>query len=357
MSSFAVILPRISGGISAASSGLLLYIILRSETCLRDTYHRIIFGMSCADIIGSFFGALTSLPMPAEPPPGVTYNFDATRIGNEKTCELQGFAIFFGAFTSFSYNCALCTYYALKIAMSFNDATLDRIEPFLFHAVPILSGLGVAIVPLIFDLYNPSTLGAYCTSVPVGCDPITEECERGDFNAALAVTYISVVYILMAFFIMFVSFGLILRKVIHLEKVLSELSSLSRSLQQEESGEQGYANAAGEHAAHNSRFTTKSMLMQMLGYALPLILTLIFEQIDTYQVGLEGYQKPGVITNLRLAFFPSMGFFNLLVFVYHKVSIPNLDVVHNNANSRSVGFSQNNYLLYPHPTTFDFEGL
>lgn len=274
--------------------------------------------MSCADIICSIFGALTSLPMPAEPPPGVTYNFNATRIGNEHTCEMQGFGIFLGVFASYSYNSSLCTYYALKMALSFSDATLDRIEPFLFHAVPILTGLGVATAPLIFDLYNPSSLGAYCTCVPVGCDPITGECERGDINAALVIIYIAVICIFMAFFIMFVSFGLILRKVFHLEKLFAMLKSLP-SAHQEERDEHEDTNAGERSAINSSRFTSKSILMQMFGYVLPLILALIFQLIDTYQNGLDGYQKPGVITNLRLAFFPLMGFFNLLVFVYHKV--------------------------------------
>jgi len=220
------------------------------------------------------------------------------------------------------------------MALSFSDATLDRIEPFLFHAVPILTGLGVATAPLIFDLYNPSSLGAYCTCVPVGCDPITGECERGDINAALVIIYIAVICIFMAFFIMFVSFGLILRKVFHLEKLFAMLKSLP-SAHQEERDEHEDTNAGERSAINSSRFTSKSILMQMFGYVLPLILALIFQLIDTYQNGLDGYQKPGVITNLRLAFFPLMGFFNLLVFVYHKVSIPNLDVVLNNTNLRS----------------------
>jgi hypothetical protein len=52
------ILPLLSGTISACSSGLIIYIILRSQQKLSTTYHRIMAFMSAFDIISSIFIAL-----------------------------------------------------------------------------------------------------------------------------------------------------------------------------------------------------------------------------------------------------------------------------------------------------------
>jgi hypothetical protein len=61
---YAALVPRFTGSLSAVSSALIIYVILRSEARLSSIYHRIMFGMSLADICGSIAMALTSLPMP-----------------------------------------------------------------------------------------------------------------------------------------------------------------------------------------------------------------------------------------------------------------------------------------------------
>jgi hypothetical protein len=62
---YAAVMPRFSGSLSAISSAAIIYVILRSEKGLSGIYHRIMFGMSTADILGSLAMALTSLPMPS----------------------------------------------------------------------------------------------------------------------------------------------------------------------------------------------------------------------------------------------------------------------------------------------------
>lgn len=53
---------------------------------------------------------------------------------------------------------------------------INRIEPYL-HAIPITLGLGMAIVGLPLELYNPSFLFCSIASLPRGCAP--NECTRG----------------------------------------------------------------------------------------------------------------------------------------------------------------------------------
>ena len=61
---FGAVAPRFSGSISFVASTLIVYLILRSETRLSTTYHRLLFGMSVSDMMSSFAMALTSLPFP-----------------------------------------------------------------------------------------------------------------------------------------------------------------------------------------------------------------------------------------------------------------------------------------------------
>ena len=82
------ILPLVSGTLSFLASAMIILIILRSEVGLQTTYHRIMFFMSCCDILGSLSVATTTFPLPSEMP-GVIYDFDAPRIGNTKSCEVQ----------------------------------------------------------------------------------------------------------------------------------------------------------------------------------------------------------------------------------------------------------------------------
>ena len=67
MTSYGAIVPRISGGISLVSSILIIYVIFKSQAKISTIiYHRILFGMSVADILSSSAIALTTLPMPSE---------------------------------------------------------------------------------------------------------------------------------------------------------------------------------------------------------------------------------------------------------------------------------------------------
>ncbi len=82
------IFPLMCGTLSVLASAMIILVILRSEVGLKTTYHRIMFFMSCCDILGSLSVATTTLPLPSEMP-GVVYDFDAPRIGNTKSCEVQ----------------------------------------------------------------------------------------------------------------------------------------------------------------------------------------------------------------------------------------------------------------------------
>jgi hypothetical protein len=98
--------PIFSGSLSAISSTLIIYVILRSQTGLSSIYHRIMFGMSIADILSSVSIALSTLPMPSFMPQekDFEYRWTGPRLGNTSTCNAQGFFQTFGILCMFTYN-------------------------------------------------------------------------------------------------------------------------------------------------------------------------------------------------------------------------------------------------------------
>ena len=144
---FAALAPRYSGGVSVLASSTVIYLIFKSRTKLRTIYHRIMLGMSTADILGSLAMGLSTLPMPRGSSAELGYDYDwaGTRLGNVHTCNAQGFFFLFGIDAMFCYTGMLCLYYSLAIAFRLREERIVKYaEPFL-HAVPIISALFTSI--------------------------------------------------------------------------------------------------------------------------------------------------------------------------------------------------------------------
>ena len=155
------VIPRISGSLSAISSILIILLVARSSTGFSSTYHRIMVGMSIADVCSSTAIAFTHLLMPR---PGLSdivdaYGYEGKRIGNFSTCTVQGFLFASGTLTTYGYNTALCMYFASTIFFKMKKRMVrNRVEPIL-HAVWIVS-FALTIPHLPNHSYNP--LDAWC---------------------------------------------------------------------------------------------------------------------------------------------------------------------------------------------------
>ena len=151
---FAVLAPRYSGGASALASSTVVYLIFKSQTKLRTIYHRLMLGMSTADILSSIAMGLTTLPMPGSPADGghsddYYAGWAGTKLGNTYTCNAQGFFSSFGLIAMFNYLGSLVLYYTLAIAFRLKEEKILKYwEPF-FHAVPLIVALLVSIGPLV----------------------------------------------------------------------------------------------------------------------------------------------------------------------------------------------------------------
>jgi hypothetical protein len=150
----------VSGPISIIASMLLVTHILRSYEGLSTTYHRLIFGLSVADIVYSFAITLSSTMAPKE----VSYLVSFAS-GNVATCDAQGFLVIFANGVSVCYNCSVCFYYLGIITYNKKyDYIEKKLEPW-FHGISILLPLTYSAILLATNAFNGSN-GGVCFADP-----------------------------------------------------------------------------------------------------------------------------------------------------------------------------------------------
>ncbi len=157
-----LIIERTSGSISIMSSALLIVHVLRSHQGLSTTYHRLILGLSVADILYSSANyLLNSFMVPME----MAYLIPGAQ-GNVKTCAAQGFFTVIGFFISAYYNCSICFYYLAIIKYNKSDAYIAKKLERWFHGIPIMVVLMIGFLILAVKGYNAWGTGGRCFFQP-----------------------------------------------------------------------------------------------------------------------------------------------------------------------------------------------
>jgi len=135
-------------------------------------------GLSISDCVFSFSSwFLSQWPIPSD---NVHDNIYWGNVGNQATCQAQGFMTQLGGFSSGSYSCMLSIYYLLQIKYKWSETKLQKAEPYFHGGIWGLS-LIAAIVPLFKDVYNQEILFCHIQSYPIWCDAIEGfECIRGN---------------------------------------------------------------------------------------------------------------------------------------------------------------------------------
>ncbi len=176
-----ILVSTISAFISCAASILVISLIIRSEKGLSGSvYHRIMFGMSIADLLQSLPMALTTLPMPTDMIYRNGYQYQGLIIGNNTSCNVQGYLIYLGAMASIVYNASLSVYYLCSLKYNMSDEDFKRrIEPSL-HIFSIVPAIIIPIFTIDSGEIHPDPRGAtWCQTVsyPWWCKG--EECIGG----------------------------------------------------------------------------------------------------------------------------------------------------------------------------------
>ncbi len=209
----------------------------------------------------------------------------------------QAFAIQFGIFTGFSYVSSLFFYYAITIGLRWpKNKILKYAEPFI-HIFPVAIGLGMSVPPWPMHLYNPSTLGGWCTLVPVGCDFETRECIRGKIDDANRFYFLSSFLMASMFLSMFLSFGLIVWRAYIVKHNIKTILTIYGTLE-----------FWGDKVIVDNHTNFRQLFNQILSYTIPLILTCVFQIIEMIMSGPNSYhRRPSTVNALRIFFFPLQG--------------------------------------------------
>ncbi len=304
---FTVMTSRTNGMISAVASALIIHVILKSGPRLRTVYHRILFGMSCFDILGSLAVALNTLPMPKRGFYGslalrTCYDYwPITRWGNVYTCEAQGFCFYMGYITMMSYNASLCSYYVVAIAFRLSEIKIKKyVEP-LLHTAPLFNGLLAAVPPLMQQRYNPTGWEPYCTMHSIGCDHPDLPCYRGRQGSE---DLVKMTIASSAFFISVIVLSLILVicQVVLTDRKLSALS---------------IENPTTRSRIRKKHENARTIAKQAVTYIAAMVTMIIF---PIFQItGIRFTDNDNLIPNLKAFFMPLVGLFNFSVFMHYKV--------------------------------------
>lgn len=149
------ILPKITGGFSVLFSALIAVMILNDDSRRRLAYHRLLLGISIADMSASFWMFCSTWPIPAES--------DAMwAVGSNTSCSIQGFFLQFGVSSPF-YNASLSIYYWLVIVRGWKEADIHRVE-WLLHGFPLGWAAVSAITGIALQVYENANLWCWVGS-------------------------------------------------------------------------------------------------------------------------------------------------------------------------------------------------
>ena len=173
------------------TASLLIALMIRSKSdSFSQPSRRIIFAMSCADMLSSL-GLFTG---PFLVPNGAVQYTIGGPSGTIATCELNGFLFILGSSAAPMYTCALCSYYFCKINHNMPDREFaERIEKKI-HIINISWSIVGALVALFTNIINSVPGGDFCY---IGADPGCKEnpdieCERGQHHDiyAMIISYL-----------------------------------------------------------------------------------------------------------------------------------------------------------------------
>jgi len=315
--------------ISLISSSFLIWLIAHSKHGLSSTYHRIVLGMSIADI----FLSLSLAPFNATAPSDVDYIGWNAR-GNQASCSAEGFLGIFGGFTGVYYSCSLNIYYLAVVRYQKTDRYIrNKIEPFL-HGTPLGLGLIVAITLLVKQ--NLNSLGGICQSLvydPPHCigykdgeirEGFTIPCGRGRDGAVTFAYLANFITFLIVPCVIVISLGMIYRGVRQQEKKMARYGAgaLVQGANDSNEGDPNsyLSNILRRKTKSIKRSNSRVVLQKAFAYTCSYCLTWSW-WLALSVIGVAGAEAEvtNVILYLLTIFTPLQGSWNLFIFIYPKV--------------------------------------
>ena len=312
------IIVLLTGSISAISSALIIFIILRSFSGLSSTYHRFMFGMSISDVMASTAMLLTTLLIPKDT---IYTQFEPKLLGNRSTCSAQGFFFTVGSNATFGYNASLCVYYLCAIKFKLKQSTIrNRCEP-LLHTASFLCGIIPSILYLIGNLYHPSPWDPWCTATlyPWYCGLKSVDDKENCMVIQGNLTYASFAFKVLFFGFFIGAVALVGSMIVITWSVYRQERLIKRYIRRVYRSRSRGSDTQNHLASCQSRHHyTKVILCQALAYIFAFLLCQSNIIISLLSVRLD-IERPMGLQFYHLVTRPLQGFFNLVVFVGHKV--------------------------------------
>jgi len=301
-----IIIPMVTGSISFLSSMIIISIVLRSMSGIKTTYHRIILCMSSADCLTSLTIALTTIPMPKD----VIYPFDMPSYGNIATCEAQGLIFIMGTGLILCMNGILNIYYLCTLRYNMTEKTFRCYLEIPLYIVSLLISITLPSTALLNqELLNPSPSFPICVSstYPLNCTKADNPECRGDGGRGAFVPWFYST-ITLGFSTLMITMALIVHS------FYRNARSLRKVLKNKPSQEIDAKYNALQYAQESSGIITRQALMYIAAF----LITWVFGFVHFLLRASGDYNKE-VLSVLTMIFQPLQGFFNLIIFAYHKV--------------------------------------
>ena len=318
ITSFRAIDPHASGFASVIAPLAIIYIISTSTKGCSTIYHRIMIGISIANIIASI---AISLSAPSLIKPGTLMNrfeLEENRLGSTQTCSStqQGFPFLNlnGSVVANVFTAIACVYYICDAVCSIQNAMLQQrvIEP-LLHFTPLVMALVVSTPFLPLQMYNPTPSRSWCAPdhLPYWCENAT--CMRG-IPSITKKDMITCVLVALNSIVILMSLILVFRKVWKQNQIIvRSLEDTDLSL-----------SAGVAHEVNLRHQATKILSLQSLAYAGALILTLLFQVLGTLVSMICHWTGDDAVSltslgKLKLIIQPLQGLLNFIIFVGGKI--------------------------------------
>ena len=244
-------------------------------------------------------------------------------IGNDVTCDIQGFFFVLGMVCSLLYSLSLTVYFLLVVKFNMSEAKIKKkFEPFL-HAVPIIYSLTVSTSIYATNNYNSSGFFCWIAPQPLNCenDPKVE-CQSSGNSDVFIQAYGNV----------FTQSSPSPRQQTDEEEQQTEESKSKRSCcsfcpikqcpinkncstSQSTSVLANYLSRPSRAAIRNSEEICNRAAAYVIGFMLTNVFSFVNRYVEMYGSG----PVPFIIIFLARFFFPLQGLFNVIVYTYPYV--------------------------------------
>lgn len=332
------LIPTVVGSISAISSIFVMYFIRYSQSKLSSPYHLIIFFMSFWDVFMSTAIALTTIPMPSASASAsdaqdvYEHPFEGSSYGTAATCQAQGFVILVSMIFILHSIVTLNMFYVCSIRYRMTDDTVKRrlLPIMLIIACVVVTATVLAYLIKYENPMQPHISPPICTHL--------SNHGKGDLLKKRVFLYSSILLLIL------VSMGLVVRSILSTDDpnapkrdgTNEDIGVRNNETEELDYESNGY-NASGAVEVNgndddndygriisirekSNKSTKRTILRQVLMYIGVFISVHIFPLLKYILVVGTG-DAPVVVYVLATATMPSLGFFNALIFSYHKVYI------------------------------------